>query len=80
MTSSWCLPDQLNSFKREVVKFQSTGDSYLESNKFYIPEAPSFPRFNAFTIDLDHLKQSTVLWSFRKPCAQRWAISRSAIL
>ncbi|KAJ3502076.1 hypothetical protein NLJ89_g9049 [Agrocybe chaxingu] len=55
--------------KREIFKFQSIVKLFgnLENNMYYIPGDPAFPLFDAFTVDLDHLNKSAVLWVLQIP-------------
>ena len=59
--------------KRKIVKLQSISDllTCLENNTYYIPEDPSFPLFDAFTIELDHEKKLAVLWVIRMTMSRR---------
>ncbi|CAA7259059.1 unnamed protein product [Cyclocybe aegerita] len=60
-----CVPGdvQFAKVKREVFRFQSIDDlsGNLKNNTYYIPRDPTFPLFDAFTVDLDHSK-TAVLW------------------
>ena len=59
--------------QRKIVKFQSIADllTCLGNNTYYIPEDPSFPLFDAFTIELDHEKKQAILWVLQMAMSRR---------
>ena len=51
-----------SSVKRKAVKFSSLDSVLLENNTYYIPVDPSFPLFDAFTVEVDPPTKSADLW------------------
>ncbi|KAF8803006.1 hypothetical protein BYT27DRAFT_7196153 [Phlegmacium glaucopus] len=57
---------QFQKVEREIVSFESIADcSEWKNDKYYIPVDPTFPLFDAFTIDIDYSKKSAILWIFQ---------------
>jgi len=48
--------------KRNVIKFESIADTSLDNSTYYIPDSPTFPLLDAFTVELHPSKRSAVLW------------------
>jgi len=69
------VPEDVRFIKvrRKMVKLQSTANlsTCLENNSYYVPEDPNFPLFNAFTIELDHAKNSAILWVLQMTTSRR---------
>ena len=60
------VPDNVRfvKVKRNIVKLEALADlsTCLENNTYYVPTDPNFPLFDAFTIELDHVKKLAILW------------------
>jgi len=69
------VPEDVRFIKvrRKMVKLQSTANpsTCLENNSYYVPEDPNFPLFKAFTIELDHAKNSAILWVLQMTTSRR---------
>ena len=60
------VPDNVRfaKVKRKIIKLEALADlsTCLENNAYYVPADPNFPLFDAFTIELDHVKKLAILW------------------
>jgi hypothetical protein len=50
------------------------------TNAYYVPDRPTLPLFNAFTVDLDLSRKSAVLWILQMIISQSHGGSREGYL
>lgn len=59
----------------KMIKLQSIANlsACLENNAYYVPEDPNSnsPLFDAFTVELDHVKKSATFWILQITTSQR---------